>query len=871
MVGSFEVIGLLGAGGMGEVYRARDTKLNREVALKMLPSELALDADRLARFKREAQVLASLDHQNIGAIYGFEDADGVPALVLQLVEGPTLADRIGQGPIAFDDALPIARQIAEALEAAHERGIIHRDLKPANIKLTPDAKVKVLDFGLAKAVRGETTRVADLTQSPTMTVSGTREGLLLGTAAYMSPEQARGQPVDKRTDIWAFGCVLYEMLTGRAAFPGDTISDTLVAVLEREPDWGALPPGLPPAVRRVLERCLEKDRRQRLHDVADGRIDIELREPATGDAHQQPRRRMGSSLSLAIASMLTLFVILAMVWLNRSSSPSAPPPAEMRVDITTPATGDPESLALSPDGQKIVFVAISEGVPRLWVRSLDSVTARPLLETGQAKYPFWSADSRSVGFFADDKLKRVDVQDGSVRALANAPLGNGGAWNGEGAILFSRAPRYRIFRVGETGGDAVPLTHLEAVPGNHSFPQFLPDGRHFLFFVDADAEARGIYVSGLDGSAPRRLLVADTTAKFSLGHLLFVRQGSLLAQRFDAARLELSGNPFSVAEQIATMGNRGSVALSASAAGPIAYRRGIVSAEQLEWIDRSGTVIGNLPVMGTSPALSPDGHFVAMHRRVNGNIDIWLVETATGRTTRFTSDPGDDTQPTWSPDGRRIAFASSRKGWDLYTKSVDGALGTEEPVFETKQDELIPDWSPDDRFLIFRAHPPAAVISDIWAVPLAGTRKPFPVVETEFDERNAKFSPDSKWIAYQSNESGRYEIYIRPFPNAREKSQFRVSTNGGAQPTWRRDGKELYYVALDDRLMAVPIQVAPNAAAVAAGTPVALFASRIVGGAVQPNPQYTPSPEGKRFLIHTVGEIVNSSPITVILNWKAIS
>jgi hypothetical protein len=412
---------------------------------------------------------------------------------------------------------------------------------------------------------------------------------------------------------------------------------------------------------------------------------------------------------------------------------------------------------------------------------------------------------------------------------------------------------------------------LEAVPGNHSFPQFLPDGRHFLFFVDADAEARGIYVSGLDGSAPRRLLVADTTAKFSSGHLLFVRQGSLLAQRFDAARLELSGNPFSVAEQVATMGNRGSVALSASAAGPIAYRRGTVSAEQLEWIDRSGTVIGHLPVMGTSPALSPDGHFVAMHRRVNGNVDIWLVETATGRTTRFTSDPGDDVQPTWSPDGRRIAFASSRKGWDLYTKSVDGALGTEEPVFETKQDELVPDWSPDDRFLIFRAHPPAAVISDIWAVPLAGKREPFPVVETEFDERNAKFSPDSKWIAFQSNESGRYEIYIRPFPNAQEKSQFKVSTNGGAQPTWRRDVKELYYVALDDRLMAVPIQVAPNAAAVAAGTPVALFASRIVGGAVQPNLQYTPSPDGERFLIHTVGEIVNSSPITVILNWKAIS
>jgi Tol biopolymer transport system component len=501
------------------------------------------------------------------------------------------------------------------------------------------------------------------------------------------------------------------------------------------------------------------------------------------------------------------------------------------------------------------------------VRSLDSGSARVLLGTEQPQHPFWSPDSRSVGFFADDKVKRVDIQDGSVRALADAPLGDGGTWNADGIILFSRAPRYRIFSTVATGGEPTAVTHLETLPGNHSFPQFLPDGRHFMFFVDAEAEVRGIYVSGLDGSAPHRLLSADSRGNFVSGHLLFVRQGTLLAQPFDAVRLEVSGNPFPIAEEIAVR-DRASVGLSASQAGLIAYRAGTSSPDRLEWIDRSGKMIERLPINGTSPALSPDGRIVALHRRVSGNIDIWLVETATGRVTRFTSDPADDVQPTWSPDGRRIAFASSRKGWDLYIKSVDGALGTEEPVFETKTDELVPDWSPDNHFLIFRAHPAGAVISDIWAVSLAGARTPFPVVKTEFDERNATFSPDGRWIAYQSNESGKYEIYIRRFPGTGGQSQFKVSTNGGAQPRWRSDGKELYYLALDDQLMAVSIQL-QNGSGIAAGPPAPLFTSLVVGGPVQPNLQYTVSRDGKRFLVHTRAESTEMTPITVILNWKA--
>jgi serine/threonine protein kinase len=866
---AYQILGLIGSGGMGKVYRARDTKLNRDVALKVLPEEFALDADRLARFKREAQVLASLNHPNIAAIYGLEEADGVRALVLEFVEGPTLADRIAQGPIPLDEALPIARQVADALEAAHEHGIIHRDLKPSNIKVRTDGTVKVLDFGLAKAL--DLAPASDLSQSPTMTSPAmTGMGVILGTAAYMSPEQAKGRPVDKRADIWAFGCVLYEMLTGRRAFQGEAVSDTLATVLKSDPSWSALPSDLPPAIRRLLRRCLTKDSKGRIGDASTARIEIDevQRGPyVDGEMVQKtPRHRE----RLAWISILALVALIAVVLgLFPFRPPSAAP--ERRLEITTPPTTHPMSLAISPDGQKIVFAATSQGRSQLWLRALDSVSARPLAGTDGASLPFWSPDSRSVGFFTDIRLQRIDIDGGSVRALANAEVGYGGAWNNDGVILFSPAPANPIFRIPATGGEPAAVTRLETPhQQHHYFPQFLPDGRHFLYHVLGSPEARGVYVGRLDGSQTRRLLDADAPAVYaSSGHLLFVRQGTLFAQQLDPVPLALTEKPFPVAERV-TVGYRLPVAaLSTSAAGPLVYRSG--SAEvlpQLVWFDRSGKEIGKVGSPDSagviSPSLSRDDRRVALFRFVNGNVDVWVLELGRSVVSRFTSDAAEDVFPKWSPDDTRIVFSSNRKGtFDLYQKPADGA-GNEELLLATSQRKRATDWSLDGRFLLYGSADPK-MGTDIWALPMDGDRKPFPVVQTDFEEGDGQFSPDGKWIAYRSNESGRFEIYVQPFPGPGGKSL--MSTTGGRLARWRHDGKELFYIALDNRLMAVPIQLASNGQAVEAGAPVPLFAMRVGGQRVMfgGGDMYMVSSAGQRFLISALTEEA-ASPITVILN-----
>jgi len=895
-LGAYEVVAPLGAGGMGEVYRARDLKLHRDVAIKILPQLFALDVERLARFEREAQLLASLNHSNIGAIYGLEEAvpstrsagsgstvsgvepstgsrQAVRALVLELVEGPTLADRIARGPIPLDEALPIGRQIADALEAAHEHGVVHRDLKPSNIKIRPDGTVKVLDFGLAKAMEAEPAAVA-ASMSPTIeSPAATRVGMILGTAAYMSPEQARGKAVDKRSDIWAFGCVLYEMLTGLRAFGGEEVSDVLAKIIEGEADLRALPLATPPEIRRLLRRSLQKDRTRRLPDIADARIEID--EARSGPhidgpvAPRAPRRRE----RLAWISALALAVLVAAVMGVRAFRP-IPPVTETRLDITTPPTTAPTSLAISPDGQKVVFVTTSEGRSRLWLRSLNSVSARALAGTDLASYPFWSPDSRSVGFFADGRLKRIDIDGELVQALATAAAGRGGTWNRDDVILFAANATSPIFRISATGGEPIAVTRPEAQSTGHRFPQFLPDGRHFLYyFLGATPETRGVYISQLEGSETRRLLDADAPAVYdSSGHLLFVRQGTLFAQRFDPDRLTLTGTASSLDEQVMFDAGLNLAALSTSAAGPIVYRAGSAGGirRQLIWFDRSGKNVGRVGDADSAglgnPSHSPDGQRVALQRTVNGNQDLWLLEVARGVLTRFTFDAANDANPTWSPDGRRIVFASNRKGaYDLYQKPATGA-GSEELLLTTPQNKVVADWSRDGRFLLYRSPDPKTSY-DIWALPLDGARKPFPVVQTNFEERDGQFSPDGKWIAYQSNESGRFEIYVQPFPGPGGKWQ--ISTNGGAQVRWRGDGKEVFYIALDDRLMAAPIRLAPDGQAVEAGTPVPLFTTR-AGGAVQfPfTQQYLVSPDGQRFLMNTVTEEA-TSPITVLLNWKA--
>jgi Tol biopolymer transport system component len=878
MLGPYTISAQIGEGGMGEVYRARDTKLNRDVALKILPSAFAVDPDRLARFKREAHVLAALNHPHIAAIYGFEESTGVQALVLELVEGPTLADRLARGPIPLDEVLPIAAQIAQALEAAHEQGIIHRDLKPANIKLRPDGAVKVLDFGLAKALEPAAGMAAGMTASPTLTTPVmTALGVVLGTAAYMSPEQARGKPLDKRTDIWSFGCVLYEMLTGRPAFPGDTISDTIAAILGDDPDWGRLSGETSDNVRRLLQRCLEKDPKQRLHDIADAGIEIH---DAQSKAHSAViaspvpvvTRRGRERLAWTMTGLLAMVSVVAVAVAIAVTLRPTPAAREVRLEITTPPTTDQVSLALSPDGEKLVFAAESEGQPRLWLRSLEAGSAHPLPGTDRGAYPFWSPDSRSIGFFAEGKLKRLDIAGGPAQTLADALIGRGGTWSRNGVILFAPSTFSRIFRVSDRGGEPVAVTGGEMPKAvGYRFPQFLPNGRHFLFSVVGAAQDRGVYVASLDGSVMRRLVDADTAVVLASGHLLFVRQGALFVQSFDPVRLELAGNPFPVAEDILFSGAVNISVLSSSNAGSIVYRtRAASDQRQFLWFDRSGKEMGRVGEPDTAipanPQLSPDGRRVALNRSTNGQLGIWLLETRGGVLSRFTFDGAPDAYPVWSPDSRRLVFVSNRKGTlDLYEKPASGG-GMEEPLLVTPEDKVPTDWSVDGRIVLYRRGAPNHDF-DIWALPMDGNRKAFPVIQTDSDERDGQFSPDGKWIAYESNESGRFEIYVQPFPGPGGKRQ--MSTNGGAQVRWRPNGKELFYIGLDGRLMAAPFRLGSNGQAVEPGTPASLFATRIPGGPLQAGlkQQYVVSRDGQRFLINSL-MAATASPITLVLNWK---
>jgi serine/threonine protein kinase len=863
-LGTYEIVGSLGAGGMGEVYRARDTKLNRDVAIKTLPEVFARDPERLVRFRREAQVLASLNHHHIAAIYDLVDVGPSPFLVLELVEGETLAERIRRGRIRIPEALRIATHIAEALEAAHEKGIIHRDLKPANIKITPDGSAKVLDYGLAKVL--EESGSANLSKAPT--IAATSLGTILGTAPYMSPEQAIGGEADRSSDLWAFGCVLFEMLAGRGPFEGDTVSEVLAGILRSDPDWRLLPDETPDGIRRLLRRCLRRERTLRLRDAGDARIEIDEAQSITGPEHVRPIPS-GRRERLAWASAFALVSLVAALMSVRAFRPGAVAP-EARLEINTPPTRDP-SLAISPDGLKIVFTASSGGQAQLWLRSLDSSLARPLPGTERGSTPFWSPDSRSIGFFADSKLQRMDIDGGSVQTLASAPAGLGGAWNRDGTILFSANPGRPIFRIPAGGGEPAAVTRFESPQqASQSSPRFLPDGRHFLFFVTGTADARGVYIGNLDGLDTKRLFDADTPAAHTAaGQLLFIRQGQLMAQDFDAARLTPKGDPSPIDEHA----NRGT-ALSASAAGPVVYRTPPSGSGQryFVWIDRAGREIDKVVYPDTAPggpSLSHDGRRVAVFRYVNGNMDIWSYETQRRTWDRITFESGDDIYPLWSRDGSRIVFGSNRKGgiMNLYRKLLSAAPGSEERLLSTSQPKFPMDWSPDGRFLLYDSIDPKRGV-DVWALPLEGDRKPFEVVQTDFNERLAQFSPDGKWIAYQSDKTGRFEIYLQPFPGSGGDSP--VSTDGGAQVRWNPDGRELFYIAADDRLMAVPIRFASDGKTVESGTPLGLFATNV--GSTAPNTnrqQYMVSPDGQSFVMNSVPEEVAASPITVILNWKA--
>jgi serine/threonine protein kinase/Tol biopolymer transport system component len=864
--GPYEITAKIGAGGMGEVYRARDTKLDRDVALKILPDAFAADPQRLARFEREAKTLAALNHPHIAHIHGLEESGGVRALVLEFVDGSTLADRIAEGSIPIDEALILARQIADALEAAHEQGIVHRDLKPANIKVRTDGTVKVLDFGLAKALDPTSAGTLDPAAFPTITspAAMTGVGVILGTAAYMSPEQARGQAINTRTDIWAFGCVLFEMITGRMVFSGATISDTMAAVLERSPDWTALPPATPPHLRHVLARCLEKDPKLRWRDIGDVRIDLddaaETWRPQT-DSASPKISRAGERAAWALLVALTATAAAVVTPVLRK----APAPAEIRFNLLYPrgVTPDFAQLAISPDGQQIVVAPSGVQQTPLWLRPLASTSGRLLTGTEGAGFPFWSPDGQSIGFFADQKLKRLDVNSLAILTLADAPYARGGAWQSDGTILFAPNPVGPLFRVSATGGQPTRATQLSAGQTDHRAPFILPDGTHFLYYARGAPDVRGVHVSRLDGSETKRLLDADGAAVYTpSGHLLFARQGELLAQSFDATRLALDGEPFRVADSLSVNPGISLASLSASASGPIAYGSDGIRRTQFAWFDRSGR---RLETVGTpdqrtnaNPSLSPDGSRIAFSRVVGGNWDIWLSDMQ-GAVSQLTSTVALDFNPVWSADGRQIFYQSSNSS--IHSRSVTD--GTPEQAVLKENTMIYPSAvSPDGSVLLYtRATGPS---TDLWYVSLGADRTPHPFVQTAFYERDGQFSRDGKWVAYQSNDAGHYEIYLQPFPGPGGRIQ--VSAGGGQQVRWAKSGSELFYVAADQRLTSVRVTSGANGKLVL-GSPVPLFRTEFDSGFLT-RQQYVVSPDGERFLFNTATDATDPPSITLILNWK---
>jgi Tol biopolymer transport system component len=862
LLGPYEILSPLGAGGMGEVYRARDARLSREVAIKVLPAAFAADSGFLARFQREAQSLAALNHPNVAHIYGLEKSAGIDALVLELVEGETLAERIARGPVPVPEALEIARQIGDALEAAHEKGIVHRDLKPANVKVTPEGRVKVLDFGLAKAVAGDTLS-SDATQSPTLTAAATKAGVVIGTAAYMSPEQARGQAVDKRADIWAFGAVLYEMLTGKRAFGGDTVSDTLASVLVRDPDWSALPTSTTSAVRRVIKRCLDRNPKTRLHDIADARLEMDETVDA-GEPSAAPvvvaARRGRHTVWLLVASLgaATIAAILASGFWKRNPIPARTMRFEVGIPSEVTAYGLP---VISPDGRILAFDAVdSTGKRRIWIRPLDALQAHPLPGTEGTGRVFWSPDSRYLGFFTNGNLQKVDVSGGPPQKICDAPTGQSGSWGPNGVIVFDGSgDKDPIWRVPARGGSPVPL--VEGV--NIGWPEFLPDGKHFLYSsIPSKATAMG-RIASLDSK--ETLPVGPVESQMSYvepGYVLFVRGGTLVAQPFDAKVLKTTGEALPLAERVGTDRFFESL-FSVSREGTLAYRTGRF-ASPLVWVDRGGKEIETVgdPAQYLDPALSPDGHRLIVEA-VDGKIresDLWVRDLSRNVNSRLTFSKDDrEKYPVWSVDGERVAYTLNS---DLVERPADGQ-GTDTPLVKSDELKYASDWSVDGRYMAFVSRSKSDNVFDIWILPTFGDRKPFAWLKSPFNKFQAVFSPDGRYIAYTSYESGRAEIYVKSFPGPGGKWQ--ISSGGGLEPHWRADGKELFYLSEggSQGVMAVDVTTGDR---FEARVPKPLFS--VVPG-YGGNRYFYPSKDGQRFLLAAKATGDTTSPTTIVLNWMA--
>jgi eukaryotic-like serine/threonine-protein kinase len=886
-LGHYRITAPLGAGGMGEVYRATDTKLRREVAIKVLPPELAHDRDRLARFQREALLLASLNHPNIAAIHGLEEADGKPLLVLELVEGEDLKELLMRGALSLEEALEIAIQIAEALEEAHSKNIVHRDLKPANVRVTPGGKVKVLDFGLARAWAGAESSAAATSQSLTQTEMRTAAGAVLGTAAYMAPEQARGKPVDERADVWSFGVLLGEMLTATPLFSGGSAADVIAAVMTKEPNLETLPVTTPPEVRRLLERCLRKDPRTRWPDIGAARLVLQDALAGKGNEAETPRAA-GEEIRIArprrtlerwawLALVIAVVGIASLRFLPRpTDAPEERPNAHFVFDIPDGVTlGEFDPLAVSPDGRSIVFAASS----RLWTRSLDAPAVRQLPGTEGGGQPFWSPDSASIGFFAGGELKKLALGSGTVLSISALPHQSSrpsGTW-GENSIVFSLGGTGGLFSVPAAGGEATPLTTPDEGT-HHWWPQFLPDGRRFIFEIfglqkeiaGAHAENAGVFVGSL--GAPderRRLLPVPMRTRYASGHLLFVQDGStLMAQPFDVEGAELAGDPVGIASAVGS----GMVPrwgwFSASSTGILSYVEGLSGEVQLMWLDRAGERLATLgePRAYRQISLSPDGSRVAVVVIAGTGLnDIWAIDVARGMTSRVTSGPHGASSPIWSPEGGELIYDGSRAGRMIFYRKEPRASAVASVVRDTAERGTPEAWSPDGAILLYRTF---GAENALWALDVEGTGEPELLLKSEFSFLGPQISPDARWLAYLSDESGRYEVFVEPFRRPGER--VRVSRDGGGQPRWRGDGKELFYLSHDGRLMVAAVGEGASGAEV--GMPEVLIpaeALRAVIGAPG-DEDYAVTPDGQRFLFKTRVGQEEKQRIHVVTNWTSL-
>ena len=876
-LGAYEIVALIGSGGMGEVYRARDTRLNRDVAIKVLPAQFAEDADLRARFEREAKTISSLEHPHLCALYDVGEHDGISFLVMPHLDGETLEHRLKNGPLSIEDALRYAIQIADALDKAHRRGVIHRDLKPGNIMITKSG-AKLLDFGLAKVQ--VTPAAGALSMLPTTPPNLTARGTLLGTFQYMAPEQLEGLEADARTDIFALGAVLYEMVAGKRAFEGKSQASLISAIMSGTPaPLSALQPLTPLGLDRVVKKCLAKDADARWQSASD--LEDELKwiaegsgaAASTGASRTGPRR--GARVAWALAAILGAVVVAgAWLWVREYRRPAPDAGGTIRFSATLPdgwgvapvqASGPSVApLAISPDGRRLAFVAIGPGKKtQIWIRPLDALSAVALPGTEGAASPFWSPDSRFLAFFADGQLKKIEAAGGPAVTLCAVPAQMGGTWGTSGTIVFAPVTGSPLQKVSAAGGVPVPATQFAKGEGQHWRPSFLPDGRHFIYRSDLAGEKGSFYVASIDSPDNTLVLKADSSnAVYSQGHLLFMLGSTLMAQPFDPGRLAVSGEPVPLAAQVQTQGTIPNGLFSASTNGVLVYQTGDSSrGSELIWLDRSGKQLSKLgdSAVYQDLELSPDGSRLAvgvMDAAARG-IDLWIFDISRNLRTRLTSDPAREIGARWTADGKNIAYLVDGKG--IFLKPSGGSAG-ERRLLEAAHGEYPDSWSADERLLLYEMSDPKSSW-DIWVLPLAPGSKPYPFIQEPLRQEYSRFSPDGRWVAYQSNESGRDEIHVVPFPGPGDKVQ--LSTNSGRFARWRRDGKEIFYIGAANRLMAVPVD--GNGPAFRPGVEAPLFEMTPVRG----DWSYDVTPDGRRFIVNTQVEQASTQPITVVVNWLA--